>query len=301
MTLRALAIVLLGALALAGCGSGGSSNEAKGGKRSDRLVDFKQKPPFVNALEIDPADKKFLLTTNRGFFRIDPETKRVEKVRGTITAGSKTSTVGTFLELMVVGPGKFLGSGHPDQQGTLPNYLGLIRSDDAGKTWQVLSRLGEADLHKIIQIHDRLYAFDAILGAILVSTDGGRTFAERYTPRGLVIDFVVDPEDPKYLLASTEEQLFRSEDEGERWRGIEVGEGIRLAWPQRDTILRADKDGTVLRSSDRGQTFERVGKVPGEPYKFETVDARHHYLALSDGTIVETRDTGTTWKTVFKP
>ena len=300
---RVLVALLAAALLCAGCGNGGGSGSASGsgGKLSNRLVDTKAKPPLVNALDIDPADGRFLLTTNRGFYKIDPKTKKVEQVRGTVTSGTASSTVGTFLELVATGPKTLLGSGHPDQEGALPAFLGFIRSDDAGKTWQILSRLGEADLHKIVALHDKLYAFDAVLGAMLISDDGGRTFTERFTPRGLVIDFVVDPQDPKYLLASTEDQLYRSEDEGERWRAVAPGEGIRLAWAEGDTILRADKDGTVLRSTNRGQTFDRIGKVPGEPYKFKTLDAQRHFLALSDGTIVETKDGGETWAVAFKP
>ncbi len=299
---RLLALIAV-VLVAAGCGSSASPNSNSGGegKRSDRLVDFSQKPPFVNALDIDPADGSFLLTTNRGFYRIDPKTKKVSPVRGTVTASGASSPVGTFLELLSVGPGTLLGSGHPDDPDPIPNFLGFMRSDDAGRTWQILSRLGEADLHKIIEIHDRLYAFDAVLGAMLISKDGGRTFTERFTPRGLVIDFVVDPDDPTYLLAATEDQLYRSEDEARKWRGVDTGEGIRLAWSAGDTVLRADKDGTVLRSEDRGQTFKTVGKVFGEPYKFKSLDAQHHYLALSDGTIVETKDGGAKWTVIFRP
>jgi len=300
--------MLLLAVALTGCSFGGGDGEggggaagAGGGERSNRLVDFSKKPPWVNALDIDPADGDFLLTTNRGFFRIDAQTKRVSSVRGTVTAPGGQSPVGTFLELDVVGPGQLLGSGHPDDADAgLPAYLGFMRSDDAGKSWRVLSRLGEADLHKIVQRHDRLYAFDAVLGAILISKDGGRTFTERFTPRGLVIDFVVDPEDPEYLLAATEDQLYRSEDGAQTWRGVDAGKGIRLAW-EGPTVLRANQDGSIERSEDRGQSFAPVGKVPGEPYKFKSLDARRHYLALSDGTIVETRDAGASWKTVFAP
>lgn len=293
------ALLVLG-LSAAGCGGSGADPEA-GGKLSSRLVDPNKRPPLVNALDIDPADGDFLLTTNRGSYRIDPETKRVSSVRGEVRAGGRRSPVGTFLELDAVGPGRLLGSGHPDDADAgLPAYLGFMRSDDAGRTWRVLSRLGEADLHKIVPLHGRLYAFDAVLGAILISSDGGRTFTERFTPPGLVIDFVVDPEDPRYLLAATEDQLYRSEDEATTWRGVAVGEGIRLAWAG-TTVLRADSDGTIQRSTDRGQTFTRVGRVPGEPYKFKSLDAERHYLALSDGTITETRDAGESWETVFDP
>ena len=114
-------------------------------------------------------------------------------MRGTITAGSKSSSVGTFLDVKADGPGHLVGSGHPDDPKALPNFLGLIESDDAGRTWRVISRLGDADLHKIVLAHGRMYAFDAVLGAMLFSGDGGRTFTEQFTPRGLIIDFEVDP------------------------------------------------------------------------------------------------------------
>ena len=41
----------------------------------------------------------FLLTTNRGFFRVDTESDEVSRVKGTIEAGGDKATLGTFLEL----------------------------------------------------------------------------------------------------------------------------------------------------------------------------------------------------------
>ena len=297
---RALLATLAGlALALGGCGT--PSGEPATSKRSSRLVDFTKKPPFVNALDIDPQTDEFLLTTNRGFFRIGPGTGKVTRVRGTISAQGKRSTIGTFLELLAVGPGRLIGSGHPDQQGTLPSFLGFITSDDGGKTWSVVSRLGNADLHKIVRIHDRMYAFDAVLSAILISGDGGRTFTESFTPRGLIIDFEVDPANPKRIVASNDSELFRSTDTGASWRPIDRRDRIRLSWPAPDALYRALKDGTVERSSDGGDTFKAAGHVDGEPYKFKTISEDELYLALSDGTIMHTTDGAKTWKAVFRP
>ena len=53
--LAALAVL---ALAAAGCGSG--TTRDAGAPRSDRLVDFAKKPPYVNALDIDPQTEDFL-------------------------------------------------------------------------------------------------------------------------------------------------------------------------------------------------------------------------------------------------
>ena len=269
---------MLAALATAtGCGGDGGEAGTPASNRtlSDRLVDFSKKPPYVNALDVDPATGDYLLTTNRGFWRIDPDTDKVERVTGKVTAEGGSSTVGTFLELLVTGPGKLLGSGHPDTKKELPPYLGLIASDDGGANWRVVSRLGEADLHKIVLRHDRMYAIDAVLAAVLVSGDGGRTFTEQFTPRDQVlIDLEVDPGNPDHLFGSTESQLYRSQDGGKTWRPADSGDRIRLVWPAQDAFYRADQDGTVHRSGDGGLRWEEVGTVPGEPYKFKALDSR---------------------------
>jgi hypothetical protein len=299
---RAVAVLAVVAVVVAGCGDqAGSAGTPAAHPLSDRLVDLDQKPPFVNALDVDPETGEYLLTTNRGFWRIDPETDAVTRERGTITAGRRSSTVGTFLELLVTGPGQLLGSGHPDTKEQLPPFLGLIASDDGGANWRVISRLGNADLHKIVLKHDRMYAFDAVLGAMLISADGGRTFTERFTPPQLVIDFEVDPEDPDRILASTDTRLFRSEDGGQAWRAVEQAEGIRLVWTEPDAFFRAERDGTVRRSRDGGGSWDEVGHVPGEPYKFKALGTEELLLALSDGTVVHTRDGGRSWEETFRP
>jgi hypothetical protein len=293
---RALALGLLAVLGAAGCGESSSGQEGT----SDRLVDFSKRPPYVNSLELDEKSGEFLLTTNRGFFRVDPETDEVRRVKGTIEAGGDKATLGTFLELNLDPEGELVGSGHPDQR-TLPQFLGFIRSDDGGRRWESVSRMGDADLHKIVYAHDRLYSWDAVLSALVVSEDGGRSFTEHFTPRGLIIDFVVDPEDPAHVLAATDDTLFRSEDEGESWRPLVRGEGSRLAWPEPDRLYLAAKDGTVSVSEDNGDSFDEVGRVDGEPYVIDAVSGTELYMALSDGTILRSEDGGESWEEEFRP
>jgi photosystem II stability/assembly factor-like uncharacterized protein len=286
---------LAAGVAVAGCGDSGTA-------RSTALVDTSKKPPYINALDVDPRDGTLLMTTNRGFFHVDPRDDSVERIKGKVTDKGKSSPVGTFLAITAIGPGKLLGSGHPDLKGTgLPQFLGFLRSDDGGKSWRVISRLGLADLHVIRPLHGRLYAFDAVLGAMLVSKDGGHQWAERFTPQGLMLDFVVDPEDPSYLLALNADQIFRSTDEGETWRPLGPSAAARLAWPAPDSLLRANSDGTVQRSDDRGESWEDIGRLDGEPWRLHALDAKHLYAALADGTIEETKDGGRTWEKVFEP
>jgi hypothetical protein len=264
-------------------------------------VDFTKKPPYVNTLDVDPRTGDFLLTTNRGFWRIAKDGSTVTPVEGTVSDGAKTSPVGTFLEIRSAGPGQLLGSGHPDVAGDLPSFLGLLRSADGGKTWTVVSRLGDADLHKIVLRHDRLYAFDAVLSAMVISRDGGRTFEEEFTPRGLIIDFEVDPAGPERIVASTEKELFRTEDGGRSWRPLSRADGIRLAWTEPDALYRADADGSVKISEDAGTRWRDVGRVGGEPYELHATGPHTLLLVLSDGSILETTDGGAAWRDRFRP
>lgn len=292
------ALLIGTALALGACGGEASDAPVQ---RSDRLVDFSKKPPFVNSLERDGGTGELLLTTNRGFFRIDPDSGAVRRQRATIDVGGRRAALGTFLEVDLEPGGELAGSGHPDPGSRLPQYLGYLRSDDGGRKWRVVSRLGRADLHKLVFRHDRLYAWDAVLGALIISEDGGRRFSEHFTPRGVIIDFEVDPRDPDRILAATDEQLFRSTDGGDSWRPVLRELGVRLSWPEAERLYVATKDGRVQISRDGGDSFAEVGEVEGEPYVLEPVTADDVYLALSDGTVLRTVDGGEGWKAVFRP
>jgi hypothetical protein len=304
------AAVLAALLALSGCGSDrldpsgetpAREDTAPPSERSSALVDATQEPPLVNAFDVDEKTGEYLMSTNQGFFRIDPETSKVSEVEGTVGTPTRSAPIGNFLAFLPVDGGRrLIGSGHPDSE-ALPEFLGFIESEDGGRTWTVLARLGEADLHKLIEIHDRLYAYDAVLGAILVSEDGGKTFSEHFTPRGLITDFVVDPADPDHILAASETQVFRSTDGGNTWRPLLVEAGVRLAWPERDRLLRADRDGSVSVSRDGGRQWERTGEVDGEPYRLHARSAQNVDVALATGAIARTRDGGATWERVFTP
>lgn len=284
--------VLLLALVLAGCGS---SAEVR---RSNALVDFAGEPPTVSGFVVD-RDGTALLGTNRGLFRIPEGSGRAERLQGRVDDPFGSAPVGTGLELDR-GPGRTLyGSGHPETAQPLPANLGLLRSRDGGRTWRVLSRLGEADLHRIIALHDRLYAFDAVLGAVLVSRDGGRTWDEHFTPSRDVTDLAVDPADPARLLVTVGDELHTSTDTGDTWSAAPGG-GL-LAWPAPGVLMRARADGTFAVSADGGGRWEDRARIDGEPAQLVALGADRALVALADGAIVETDDGGRSWEARFEP
>jgi photosystem II stability/assembly factor-like uncharacterized protein len=146
-----------------------------------------------------------------------------------------------------------------------------------------------------------VYAFDAVLGGMLISQNEGRSWSERATPPGLMIDFVVDPDDPDYLVSATEDGVFRSDDGSETWRPLEPGPSVRLAWPAAGALYRAEKDGRVRVSDDRGESWRDVGRIDGEPWRLKAVSEQELFAALADASIHSTGDGGRTWRPLFTP
>lgn len=241
-------------------------------------------PIHVHGLGVNPADGGLFIATHTGLYRLAPTAEKAERV-----GESSQDTMG----FTVVGPDRFLGSGHPDLRADLPPHLGLIASTDAGESWRPVSLLGEADFHVLRFAGDRIYGYDASNDRLLVSADQGRTWGELRTP-GPILDLAVDPEDRRRLVVVTGEGLFRSQDSGGAWEQVNAAVGL-LAWPSRAQLYLVDGGGRVFGSADGGRELDELGSIGGEPAAFLSVDGRVLFAALHEGTIVRSRDGGSTW------
>ena len=65
-------------------------------------------------------------------------------------------------------------SGHPGPGSKLPNPVGLLRSDDGGRTWKSVSLLGEVDFHFLEVSGVQIFGENAIDGSLMYSKDKGR-------------------------------------------------------------------------------------------------------------------------------
>ena len=248
--MRALIAVATTVILLAGCGGG---DEPLPAERSDRLVDFALEPPYVNALDVDPGSGDFLLTTNRGFFRIDATAGTVARVRGTVSKGGASSPVGTFLELLSTGPGRLLGSGHPDRKGVLPPYLGLIASDGGRRFVEHFTPPGlVVDFEVDPEDPDHLLA--ATETRLVRSTDGARHWRPVDTGAGLRLAW---PAPGALYRARQDGTIERSRDAGKTWARVgEVpGEPSRFKALGAERLDLALSDGTIVSTDDGGKTW----------------------------------------------
>ena len=247
-------------------------------------------PVHVHGLGVNPADNALFIATHTGLYRVDEGERKAERV------GERYQDTMGFT---IVGPNRFLGSGHPDlneaQEKNLPSHLGLIESTDKGESWESISLLGEADFHVLRFAGDRVYGYDASNDRLLVSSDRGRGWDELEKP-GPIVDLAVDPADGRRIVVATaaglEEGLFESRDGGESWDRISESVGL-LAWPDRLYLIAGG--GQVFASGDGGRQLEEQGEIGGEPAALVAEGPRELYVALHDGTIKRSIDAGATW------
>ena len=243
----------------------------------------------VHGLGVDPADGVLYAATHFGLWRI-PEQEQAMRV-----ADRHQDTMG----FTVVGPRTFLGSGHPDFQmdPDLPVRLGLIRSDDAGETWESVSLSGGADFHVLHAAHGQVYGWDSGSGRVMVSGDDGETWETRSTLD--LRDLVVSPADSERLLATTGGGVLRSEDGGRTWAQVVGAPALTgLAWAGQDSLYGVTPDGTVHYSADGGATWPQRGVVDGDPEALTlSVDGQSErlYVAVAQRGILSSDDGGATF------
>ena len=262
----------LGALALAACGGddgSDSSGSAAGG--------------HVHGLGIDPSDGALFVATHNGLFRSEAGSEAAERV-----GASEQDTMG----FSITGPEEFLGSGHPGPGQDDPPNLGLIRSGDAGQSWETISLAGEADFHILRSQGERVYGFNGLNAQLMISDDGGESWQTRQPP-GDLIDLAIDPDDPDRVLASTARGLALSENGADSWEPVAAEIGL-LAWPSSDRLYLIDGAGAVSMGEPGGE-LRQVGEIGGQPVAFVAAGEQELYAALADGSVLQSGDGGSSW------
>jgi photosystem II stability/assembly factor-like uncharacterized protein len=283
------------AAAVAGCGGGSSTTSdipsentapAQGGAAPDASFQH------VHGLGINPKDGTLMIATHTGLFRAGKNQQTATRV------GDSEQDVMGFT---VVGPDRFLGSGHPDPRQTdQPPNLGLIRSTSAGQDWSPVSLTGQADFHVLRSLGARVFGFNGLTGKLMVSGDGGRTWQAR-TPPGPLLDLAIHPTDPRHLVASTDNDLIESADDGRSWRPLRRQAVGLLAWPSPKQLVWIDGSGDVHSSENGGRTWrDGVGSIGAQPAAF-AAHGSDLYAARVDGNVVRSSDGGATWALRARP
>lgn len=278
MTVPTLAVVA-GSLFLTGCGASDSPTPP-GAPNAAQVTAL----GHVHGLGVDPGDGTLYVASHFGVFRVgaDGTPERV--------ADRWQDTMG----FAVVGPGHFLGSGHPDLEENLPASLGLIESTDGAETWDPVSLLGDADLHAIEPAGDRIYAYDSISGALLATTDRKNWTTISTQP---LYDLAANPAAPDTVYATTDRGvLVRSTNEQEPQPVPGAPTLTAIDWQPDGPLVGITADGTVMTSSDATE-WQDAGQLDGPAQALDATDGR--WYAATESGVYESIDDGQTWQTLI--
>lgn len=188
----------------------------------------------------------------------------------------------------------WVGTGEANTRNSISIGCGIYKSVDGGKTWHYLGLRETRQISRII-VHPRdpntvwVAAIGSPFGpnperGVFMTTDGGKTwqkvlYIDEYHGAS---DLDIDPTNPNILYAgmwrferkpwthiSGSEQggVFKSTDGGRTWRKItnglprllgRIGVKVAPSNPNVVYVIAESNDGTLFRSNDRGETFQRV-------------------------------------------
>ncbi|MFG1697200.1 F510_1955 family glycosylhydrolase [Nonomuraea sp. NPDC049309] len=267
-------------MALASCGQSGEPAQA-----DDPGIGH------IHGLGVDPADGAVYLAGHYGLF----------KVTSAHTAERVAGRVQDHMGFTVVGPKTFLASGHPGEADTdSPPNLGLIRTTDAGETWETVSELGISDFHALQPAGATLYAYDSQTSRVRASVDGGATWRQGAPEE--VIDFAANAAQPERVYAATTSGVQVSGNGGMDFEPVKDAPPLgQIEAPAADLLIGSDVDGQVHMSVDAGKTWRTSGRLPAPPVAFTAVDRQRLLAATEDGTVYESRNGGTDFTVVFRP
>lgn len=275
-TVARAALAVVAALALL-TGCGGASGAGGGAAPAEDGMGH------IHALGVDPADGALFIASHHGLFRMAPGSPPER-----VSAGKDD-----FMGFAVVGPGHFVGSGHPapGDDGQPPN-LGLIESTDAGRTWHPVSLSGEVDFHSLDVTNGLVVGYDSQTGQIMASTDQKR-WDRRATLQ--IADLAVWPDDPQFVMATTAQGLAHSADGGRTFIMVPSAPVLQvLDWSLGAALVGVDPSGTVGASVDHGATWTTLGSVEGTPTAVITDGPANVHVATDRG-VYSSTDGGRTF------
>jgi len=270
-----LTAIVAGSLALLnGCSSGTPDPDADVAAR-DALG-------HVHGLGIDPADGTLYAASHFGVFRLaegGPPERVADRWQDTMA-------------FTVVGPNRFLGSGHPDLREDLPVHLGLIESTDAARTWSAISLQGGADFHALEATSEVIVGYDSLSGQLLASADG-RDW--RSVAKADLVDLAMNPSQSSTVLATTPQGSIVEYrlDGGEPQQIAGTPPLVFIDWPEPDLLVGLAPDGAVYLSADGARGWRRTEQPPGDPQAVDVAPGAWN-VATSQG-VFQSTDDGRTW------
>lgn len=190
-----------------------------------------------------------------------------------------------------ISDGIFYGSGHPGPRQSLPNPLGILVSEDGGRSWVPDALTGEVDFHLLEVSGDTMVGVAANYGIVITSIDGGKSWSSIEVPA--LTSLVLNPANGNELLLASDGVLLKSSEAGKPFEPV--------ATPASANLLEWS-DGGVYYATSTKIYFSPVPEGPfaalsKEFNKITALAASSKAVIVMDGNGVHvSRDNGITFE-----
>ncbi|MDT8861595.1 hypothetical protein N0O92_15360 [Alkalihalobacillus sp. MEB130] len=257
----------------------------------------------VHGLEYDQEGSGFYLATHHGLIQVDES--------GWNQVGEEAEHH-DFMGFTMLEDGTMISSGHPSIRSKLENPLGVMISENKGQSWEPIALHGDVDFHVLhvnLGNENMMYGIDSYNSMLYKTKNGGYDW-EQVEIDGLPVTagdiyaLASHPQNPEYLLASTEVGIYTSENGGETWTEYDnrlmvtsfqtVNESEKLF-----AYLLGEKEGLHV-SEDFGHSWKPLHlKLHEDVVTYIAVhpkDERKLIVGTAGQSIYQTEDFGESWE-----
>ena len=242
--------------------------------------------------DLVPDGDVMLVAAHRGLHRVE--------------AGRLTfvgDEVNDLMSMARLPDGSIIASGHPDLRVEryrvegAPSFLGLIRSDDNGVSWEIVDLLGEADFHALAPVTDGFFGADGASGSVWRFDAEGDGQPVGSIPFD-VKDLAVSPADNSLLVSSSYDgEVAVSDDAAQTWELVDdLPLLTEIEWTA-GGVVGADLDGELWTAEGPTGPYVRLRSAPDEVDALLVTASGETWLATHGGRIWRARDGGS-WESM---
>jgi photosystem II stability/assembly factor-like uncharacterized protein len=212
----------------------------------------------------------------------------------------------------------FYSSGHPEEGSALQNPLGLLRSEDFGKTIEEISFYGESDFHHMAASYftPSIYVVNTVpnsqLGTgLYYSPDGGQMW-EQSELEGLPVSsahsLATHPRLAKIIGISTPEGLFLSHNNGNSFSLISEERSVGALFIKDESVLYVIEEGEEKQLLEQSLESDDAKQIPlptlseGDSVLYLAVnplDEKEISFSTVAGDVWKTKDYGESWSNIL--
>ncbi|WP_426997738.1 F510_1955 family glycosylhydrolase [Pseudarthrobacter sp. N5] len=256
---RAAAAVLTAAIALTGAACSPAQNNGV-----PSTVKPGQPAAHAHGIVVSQDGGTVLVATHDGLFDYNRNTPERIGAANDLMGFAATAEAGVYY-----------ASGHPGTDSPLPNPLGLLRTTDGGKTWEMLSNQRQSDFHALAATRSGIVAFD---GDLKTSSD---TKTWTVQPTSIKPAVLAGNPGTDTVLATTPGGLYRSADAGRTWAVVTTAPVLQFAAFATGTAAAGiTRSGEVHVSNDAGLSWTKTGTVTGQVQAMTATPAGGEYLSV---------------------